>query len=77
MAGSVSSLDSFTRSDDGYDSDEEYALAQKEWEESLAQLQQLVSIVLLPFVGRWLGRKWSYWGACQHLSTLFSYTCYR
>lgn len=67
MTGSVHSLDSFDSVDDhdvdaGYDSDEEYRLAQKEWEESLQQLQQLFSIVLLPFLGRWVGRKWSYWG---------------
>ncbi|KAH8835274.1 hypothetical protein DL96DRAFT_1702272 [Flagelloscypha sp. PMI_526] len=42
------------------DEDEEYLLAQREWEESLAQLQQVVAVVLLPFVGKWLGRKWSY-----------------
>jgi hypothetical protein len=68
MPGSISSLDSdvassVSRSDDGYDSDEEYLLAQQEWEESMAQLQQLVSIVALPFIGRYFGRKLSYWGA--------------
>jgi hypothetical protein len=64
MPGSVSSLDSDLsrhHSDDGYDSDEEYLLAQREWEESLEQLQELVSIVVLPYLGRFLGRKWSYW----------------
>jgi hypothetical protein len=76
MPGSVSSLDSdLSHSDDGYDSDEEYLLAQQEWEESMAQLQQLFSIVVVPFVGRFLGRKLSYWGmsslalslcACYH-----------
>jgi hypothetical protein len=72
MSGSVHSLDSFDSVDGldvdaGYDSDEEYRLAQKEWEESLEQLQQLVSIVLLPFFGRWVGRKWSYWGTRARL----------
>lgn len=65
MPGSISSLDSSldsTSSDGGYDSEDEYALAQQEWEESLEQLTQLVSIVFLPFFGRWMGRKWSYWG---------------
>ncbi|KAJ7492730.1 hypothetical protein FB451DRAFT_1389081 [Mycena latifolia] len=37
-----------------FDSDEDFRLAQQEWEESLHQLQQLVSIVLLPFFGKWL-----------------------
>ena len=62
MSRSVISLDSTASSDDSYDDDDEYKLAQEEWEESLAQLTQLVSIVLLPFFGKWLGRRWSYWG---------------
>lgn len=73
MPGSVSSLDSDTRyppSDDGYDSEEEYLRAQQEWEESLAQLQQLASIVILPFVGRYFGRKMSYWGMCSMLEAV-------
>jgi len=32
---------------------------QQEWEESLQQLQMLCSIVLLPFLGKWLGRRTS------------------
>ncbi|KIY70971.1 hypothetical protein CYLTODRAFT_328811, partial [Cylindrobasidium torrendii FP15055 ss-10] len=43
-----------------YDSDE-YELAQQEWEESVQQLQQLFSFVLMPVLGKYLGRKWSYW----------------
>lgn len=54
-----------------YDSDEEYRLAQREWEESLQQLQQLVSIVLLPTIGKFLGRRWAMWG--QYLSSACSY----
>ncbi|KAJ7706296.1 hypothetical protein B0H17DRAFT_1192794 [Mycena rosella] len=50
-----------------YDSDEDFRLAQKEWEESLHQLQQLVSIVLLPFFGKWLGRRWSQWAYSRYL----------
>jgi hypothetical protein len=49
-------------SDDGYDSDEERRIAQQEWEESLRQLNLLVSVVLLPYFGKWLGRRWSHWG---------------
>ena len=59
-SSSSSSSASSSRSSDDYD--EEYRLAQQEWEESLAQLQNLVSIVLLPFLGKWMGRKWSHWG---------------
>lgn len=50
-------------SDDGYDSDEERKIAQQEWEESIRQLNLLVSVVLLPYFGKWLGRRWSHWGA--------------
>lgn len=48
-----------------YDSDYEDALVREEWEESLRQMQALVSLVLLPFFGKWWGRRWSYWGE-QH-----------
>lgn len=60
---SISSLDSSPdSSDDGYDSDEELRLAQQEWEENVRQLQLLVSVVLLPYVGKFLGRKWAHSG---------------
>jgi hypothetical protein len=63
MPKSEASLDlSSSSSEDSYDSDDDFRLAQKEWDESLEQLQQLVSVVLLPFFGKWLGRRWSQWG---------------
>ena len=68
MPNSVVSIDSYFSSDDS--DDEEYRLAQKEWEESLEQLSQILSVVLLPFLGRWLGRRWSYWGVFMILSPL-------
>jgi len=58
-AASLDDIDSET----SYDSEEEYRLAQQEWEESLKQLQQLVSLVALPMFGKFLGRQWSYWRA--------------
>jgi hypothetical protein len=64
MPKSEASLDfSSSSSEASYDSDEDFRLAQREWEESLEQLQQLMSVVLLPFFGKWLGRRWSQWGA--------------
>lgn len=63
MPASVASLDSVSSSGSDYDSEEEERLAQLEWEESLDQLQQLFSVVFLPYLGKWLGRRWSYWGA--------------
>ena len=63
MPASVQSLDTISNpSDDSYDSDEDDRLAEQEWRESIQQLQQLLSIVLLPYLGKWLGRRWSYWG---------------
>ncbi|KAF9455028.1 hypothetical protein P691DRAFT_770119 [Macrolepiota fuliginosa MF-IS2] len=66
MPSSVTSIDDIS-SASSYDSDEEYRLAQEEWEESLQQLKQLVSVVLLPFVGKWMGRRWSHWTFARYL----------
>lgn len=56
-------------SDDGDDDDDSTAtddseaerLAKLEWDESVRQLQLLLDVVLLPFLGKWAGRKWAYW----------------
>ncbi|KAF8521509.1 hypothetical protein JB92DRAFT_2661552, partial [Gautieria morchelliformis] len=48
--------------------DEEYRLAQQEWEDGLEQLQTLVSLMLLPYIGKWMGRKWSHWAYARYLS---------
>ncbi|KAF8931036.1 hypothetical protein EDD21DRAFT_372822 [Dissophora ornata] len=34
---------------------------QREWDENMEQGRQLFAIVIFPFVGRWLGKKVSYW----------------
>jgi hypothetical protein len=67
MPSSVASIDSFS-SASSFDSDAEFRLAQEEWEESIQQLEQLASVVLLPFLGKWMGRRWSHWGASFHTS---------
>ncbi|GJE85735.1 hypothetical protein PsYK624_018140 [Phanerochaete sordida] len=67
MPASVASLDSLAPSDDSYDSDEETRLAQLEWEESLEQLQQLFAMVMVPWFGKWLGRRWSYWAYARYI----------
>lgn len=51
-------LTSTSSDDDGY---EEWKLAQKEWEESLQQLQNLILIVVMPYFGKYMGRRWGYW----------------
>jgi len=54
-----------------YDSDDELDLLrrqdQKEWEEGLEQLQILVSVVLIPVLGKWMGRRWSGWAYDRYL----------
>ncbi|KAL7420052.1 hypothetical protein Q5752_005017 [Cryptotrichosporon argae] len=55
-ASSLSSLD--TDDDDGAD---DSALIQEEWEESVRQLEMLLSVIVLPFFGKWFGRQWAFW----------------
>lgn len=56
----ASSIDDL-RSEISYDSEEEEErLAQQEWDESVQQLQLLMTVVVLPFFGKWLGRRWSH-----------------
>ncbi|KAK8116279.1 hypothetical protein PG984_012781 [Apiospora sp. TS-2023a] len=47
------STESFTSEDD---SD-----AQQEWERSLEQLELLLTMILIPFAGKYFGRKFAYW----------------
>lgn len=43
-------------------SDDGYSDAQEQWEESLRQLEQLVSFVLIPLIGKFFGRRAAYFG---------------
>jgi hypothetical protein len=36
--------------------------AEREWKESLQQLELLLTMVLVPYVGKYFGRKAAYWG---------------
>ncbi|KAI0639703.1 hypothetical protein C8Q77DRAFT_1152661 [Trametes polyzona] len=68
MPESVQSLDTLSVTSDGsYDSDEEDRIAEQEWQESLQQLQQLFAIVLLPYLGKFLGRRWSHWAYARYV----------
>lgn len=40
-------------------------MIQEEWEESLRQMEVVLSIIIMPFFGKWYGRRWAYWGECQ------------
>jgi hypothetical protein len=56
--------DSQTDSDDVTvsESDFEESDAEKEWKESLQQLELLLSLVIVPYMGKYFGRKFAYWG---------------
>lgn len=51
---------------DSYDSELlELQAAEREWEENVRQLQLAVSVLILPTIGKWLGRRWSYFCRCS------------
>jgi len=41
--------------------EEEYSDAEREWRESLQQLELLLTMVLVPYLGKYFGRKCAYW----------------
>ena len=58
-------IDSLPSSDDSSDMSEvgDYKSdAQKEWEASLQQLELLLTMVVVPYMGKYFGRKFAYWG---------------
>lgn len=69
-AYSSSDDDDDTASTSSYDSELlELQAAEREWEENVRQLQLAVSVLILPTIGKWLGRRWSYF--CRFLLILF------
>lgn len=46
--------------DDDYDSYNGISDAQAQWEESVRQLEQLLTFILVPVVGKFLGRRFAY-----------------
>lgn len=55
-SASESDLDTLSE-DYGYSESD----AEEEWRESMEQLELLLTMVLVPFVGKYLGRKCAYW----------------
>jgi Mitochondrial import 2 len=45
------------------DSDYEESDAERQWKESLEQIELLLSMVLVPFAGKYFGRKFAFWGS--------------
>ncbi|KAJ5161144.1 hypothetical protein N7492_006536 [Penicillium capsulatum] len=44
---------------------EESSDAEAEWRENIQQLELLLGMVIVPFVGKMLGRRMAYWSACE------------
>ncbi|KAI0134753.1 hypothetical protein BJ170DRAFT_591713 [Xylariales sp. AK1849] len=61
----VDSLPSTTT--DSYGSDDSDFDAQREWERSLEQLQLLLTMILVPFAGKYFGRKFAYWSWARYM----------
>lgn len=51
---------------------EQDRLALQEWDEGVRQLQMAFQLVLIPFFGRWIGRRWSYWCTSSVSHTVFA-----
>lgn len=45
--------------------------AQAEWERSLEQMQLLLTMILVPFAGKYFGRKFAYWSECPREPHVF------
>jgi Mitochondrial import 2 len=50
--------DDVTMSDSDYDDSD----ADRQWKESLEQLELLLSMVIVPYAGKYFGRKFAFWG---------------
>lgn len=62
-AEEIDSLPDSGTSDDIDDMDDgEETDAEREWKESLQQLELLLTMVVVPYVGKYFGRKCAYWG---------------
>jgi hypothetical protein len=57
-------VDSLPSTDTGstISGDEEPSDAEREWRESLQQLELLLTMVVVPYLGKYFGRKAAYWG---------------
>ncbi|TEY52518.1 hypothetical protein BOTCAL_0257g00110 [Botryotinia calthae] len=68
LPSSVDSSD-YASSDDGEESD-----AQKEWEASLQQLEMMLTMVIVPWCGKYFGRKFAYWSWAKYMTWKYPVT---
>lgn len=48
-----------------------YSDAEREWEASLQQLEMLLTMMIVPFIGKYLGRKMAYWGWGRYMEWMY------
>lgn len=63
-SSSEDEVDSLPSSPDSssIESEENDSDAERQWRESLQQLELLLTMVVVPYVGKYYGRKCAYWG---------------
>lgn len=62
----VASLPSESTTDSDLETlSDDYSDAEAEWRESIEQLELLLTMVLVPFIGKYLGRKCAHWSELQ------------
>ncbi|KAG0344710.1 hypothetical protein BG004_004247 [Podila humilis] len=70
----LSEIESIDGNDDDDDDDDDGSVSdysttsssdardiQREWDENMEQGRQLFAIVIFPYIGKWMGKKMSYW----------------
>ncbi|CAD6582695.1 MAG: hypothetical protein ASARMPRED_001037 [Alectoria sarmentosa] len=58
----IDSLPDSAPSDDIDSASDSDSDAEKEWKESLQQLELILTMVLVPYAGKYFGRRCAYWG---------------
>ncbi|KAK0102489.1 hypothetical protein ONS95_006105 [Cadophora gregata] len=66
----IDSLPSSIDSSD-LDSEEGDSDAQKEWEASLQQLELVLTMVIVPYAGKYFGRKFAYWSWAKYMEWMY------
>ncbi|KAJ5639341.1 uncharacterized protein N7484_007203 [Penicillium longicatenatum] len=65
----VASLPSETTTESDLETlSDDYSDAEAEWRESIEQLELLLTMVLVPFIGKYMGRKCAYWSWTRFMS---------
>jgi len=64
----IDSLPSSSATSSAVDDDEYISDAEREWRESLQQMELLLTMVLVPYIGKYFGRKCAYWGTSYQSS---------